>query len=157
MSYGMGPKTFLEASYDAGHTVSLKEAQEFYSSYWTLFSSLRVFSAHCTRQYKEKGYLVNAFGYRLVPDHDHKALNYFIQSSVSGIMHVIAAQFFSRAPFCTLLFVIHDEVVFDCPEGRVEEAREAMKAAEEALNSMLKWRVKVRVGFKTGNNLYEAK
>lgn len=157
MGYGMGPKKFQAAAYDAGHNITLKEAQGFYSTYWTLFTGLRVFAAHCERQYKAKGYLVNDFGYRLVPDQPFKSFNYVIQSSVSGIMHVIAAQFFARAPFCAFLFVIHDEVVFSCPEGRVEEARAAMQGATDALNEMLGWKVKVRVGFKTGTNLYEAK
>ena len=72
-------------------------------------------------------------------------------------MHVLCAQFFNRAPFSSFLLVIHDEVIFSCPAERVEEARVAMKQAEEALNLMLNWRVKIRVGFKVGNNLYEAK
>lgn len=157
MGYGMGPRKFQTAAYDAGYSLSLDEARGFYNTYWTLFVGLRVFAAHCEKQYKAKGALVNDFGYRLVPDHGYKAFNYFIQSSVSGIMHVLAAQFFSRAPFCTFLFVIHDEVIFSCPQERVEEARAAMMAAETALNEMLKWRVKVRVGFKVGNTLYAAK
>lgn len=157
MSYGMGPRKFQNAAYDAGYIISFPEAKKFFQAYWQLFSGVRLFADKCAAAFKLKGSLVNDFGYRLIPDKEFKAFNYFIQSSVSGIMHVLAADFFARAPFCTFLLVIHDEVIFSCPEERVEEARLAMSQAEEALNSMLKWRVRVRVGFKVGNNLYEAK
>lgn len=157
MGYSMGPRRFQAAAYDAGHVVSFAQAKAFYETYWTLFGNLRTFAKRTAHVVKTKGYLVNDFGYRLLPDKDYKAFNYFIQSSVSGIMHVLCNSFFTLAPFCTFLLVIHDEVIFSCPEGRVEEARAVMKKAEETLNNMLKWRVRVRVGFAVGHNLYEAK
>ncbi len=157
MSYGMGPRKFQSAAYDSGYSISFSEAKEFFQAYWRLFADVRRFADKCAAGFKLRGYLVNDFGYRLIPDKEHKAFNYFIQSSVSGIMHVLCAQFFALAPYCTFLLVIHDEVIFSCPAERVEEARTAMKQAEEALNKMLGWRVRIRVGFKTGNNLYEAK
>jgi hypothetical protein len=157
MSYGMGPRKFQATAYDAGYIISFQEAKGFFQAYWQLFSGVRTFADKCAAGLKIKGFMVNDFGYRLLPDKDYKAFNYFIQSSVSGIMHVLCANFFARAPFCTFLLVIHDEVIFSCPAERVEEARAAMKQAEDALNSMLQWRVRIRVGFKAGGNLYEAK
>lgn len=157
MGYSMGPRKFQTAAYDAGHVISFGEAKEFFRVYWALFADIGKFAKRCAHSAKTRGYLVNDFGYRLLPDKDYKAFNYFIQSSVSGIMHVLCNSFFILAAFCTFLLVIHDEVIFSCPKERVEEARAAMKAAEEALNNMLKWRVRVRVGFAVGNNLYEAK
>lgn len=157
MSYGMGPRKFQATAYDAGYIISFAEAKGFFQAYWQLFSGVKLFADKCAAGNKIKGYMVNDFGYRLLPDKDYKAFNYFIQSSVSGIMHVLCNTFFTLAPYCTFLLVIHDEVIFSCPEERVEEARAAMKQAEEALNSMLQWRVRIRVGFKAGGNLYEAK
>lgn len=155
--YGMGPRKFQSAAYDAGYEISFAEAKQLFNAYWGLFPGLRAFAKHCEKELERKGYLVNDFGYRLLPDKAYKAFNYFIQSSVSGVMHVLCAQFFARAPYCTFLFVIHDEIIFSCAQERVEEARAAMVAAEEALNQMLNWRVRMRVGFKVGANLYEAK
>lgn len=155
--YGMGPRKFQSAAYDAGHVITFAEAKSLYNAYWSLFPGLRNFAKHCEKTYTDKGYLVNDFGYRLLPDKGYKAFNYYIQSSVSGIMHVLCAQFFALAPWCTFLFVIHDEIIFSCAREREEEARTLMKQAEDALNEMLKWRVRVRVGFKKGDNLYEAK
>jgi hypothetical protein len=157
LSYGMRPRKFQSVAYDAGYTITMQQAEAFYTTYWKLFAGVKAFSDKCAAAFKLRGCLINDFGYRLVPDKAPKAFNYFIQSSVSGILHVICADFFARAPFCTFLLVIHDEVIFSCPKERVEEARAAMKEAEEALNNMLKWRVRVRIGFKAGNNLYEAK
>lgn len=157
MSYGMGARKFQSAAYDAGYNISFSEAKGFFQSYWSTFPRVRQFADKCAAGFKSRGYLVNDFGYRLLPDKEHKAFNYWIQSSVSGIMHVLCAQFFALAPFCTFLLVIHDEVIFSCPVDRVEEARAAMRQAEDQLNAMLQWRVRVRVGFKAGGNLYEAK
>lgn len=157
MGYGMRAKKFQIVAYDAGFNISLTDAEKFYQAYWGLFAGVKAFSDKCAAAFKLKGYLVNDFGYRLVPDKGQKAFNYFIQSSVSGIMHVLCSHFFALAPFCTLLLVIHDEVIFSCPADRVDEARAAMEKATDNLNNMLQWKVKVRVGFKAGNNLYEAK
>lgn len=157
LSYGMRPRKFQSVAYDAGYSITMAQAEAFFTTYWNLFAGVKAFSDKCAAAFKLRGCLINDFGYRLVPDKAAKAFNYFIQSSVSGILHVICADFFTRAPYCTFLLVIHDEVIFGCPAGRVEEARIAMKEAEEALNVMLNWRVRVRIGFKTGNNMYEAK
>lgn len=157
MSYGMGPRKFQQAAYDAGYVISLQQARDFFNTYWGLFPGIRAFSQRCEATYRDKGYLVNDFGYRLVPAEGYKAMNYFIQSTVSGLMHVLAMQFFERAPYATFLLVIHDELLYSVPTERLEEARQAMVAAEEALNGMLAWRVRVRVGFKAGENMYTAK
>lgn len=157
MGYAMGPKKFQNTAYDAGHVIDFKQAKEFFQKYWTLFSGIKRFSNVCANNFKGRGFLVNEFGYRLVPDKDYKAFNYWIQSTVSGIMHVLCAKFFALAAYCRFILVIHDEVIFACPTERVEEARAAMKAAEASLNANLKWRVNMRVGFKTGSNMYEAK
>ena len=156
MSYAMGPKKFQNTAYDAGHVISFPEAKAFYQKYWTLFSGIKKFANVCANNFKNRGFLVNEFGYRLVPDKNYKAFNYWIQSTVSGIMHVLCAKFFTLAPYCRFILVIHDEVIFACPNERVEEARAAMKQAEASLNSNLKWRVNMRVGWKPGSNMYEA-
>lgn len=157
MGYSMGPKKFQTAAYDAGHVITFPQAKAFYGTYWGLFTGIKRFAAVCALNFKRKGALVNDFGYRLLPDKDYKAFNYWIQSTVSGIMHVLCAKFFALAPYCTFITVIHDEVIFSCAKARVEEARKAMKEAEAWLNSQLGWRVNIRVGFAVGNNLYEAK
>ena len=157
MGYAMGPKKFQNAAYDAGHVITFAQAKDFYVNYWTLFKGIKKFANVCANNFKARGFLVNEFGYRLMPDKEYKAFNYWIQSTVSGIMHVLCAKFFALAPYCRFLLVIHDEVIFSCPTGRLEEARLAMKQAEASLNRNLNWRVNMRVGWATGLNLYDAK
>lgn len=156
-SYAMGAKRFQNVAYDAGHLISYGESKALFQTYWTLFSGIKRFANVCANNFKTRGFLVNEFGYRLIPDSDYKAFNYWIQSTVSGIMHVLCAKFFALAPYCKFLLVIHDEVLFVCPTERLDEARLAMKQAEASLNANLNWRVNMRVGFATGSNLYEAK
>lgn len=157
LSYSMGPRKLVKAAYDAGYIISLKTAQEFYKAYWALFSDVWDFGKRLERIFVNKGFLVNDFGYRLIPDAPYKCLNYYIQSSVSGIMNVLNEKFFSLCPFATYITTIHDEVLFEVPTPRLAEAKVLMQAAESSLNQDLAWSVKVRVGWAEGSNWYEAK
>jgi len=155
-SYGMGPKKFVKQARDAGYTIPLADAQTLYKAYWKLFAGVKSFIDRCSKQVERDTYLVNPFGYRLKCD-PHKAFNAYIQSSVSGIMHVFLKFLAEEAPYMILLTVIHDEIVAECPIDRVEEFRQAKERAEDRLNDALKWNVKVRTGFVTGKNWFEAK
>jgi len=157
LSYSMGPKKLVTQARDAGHAIDYPTAKAFYNAYWQLFEKVRFFGKRLEYVFKQKRFLVNQFGYRLVPDAEYKCLNYFIQSSVSGIMHVLCEKFFALAPWCRFITVIHDEVIFECPTPRLAEAKVLMQRAEESLNADLGWSVKVRVGWAEGGNWYEAK
>ena len=157
LSYAMGPKHMVEASFAAGYSLSLKDARAFFKAYWELFKEVKRFGTSLEERFKLKGYLINPFGYRLIPDPEYKSLNYFIQSSVTGIMHVLCAKFFKVAPFTEFVTVIHDEIIIEVPTPRVEEAKALMKLSTDSLNEDLNWSVKIRVGWAEGRNLYEAK
>ncbi len=158
ISYSMGPKKLVKVASDNGHPIGLQVAKGFYNAYWETFSGVYALGERLKKVLAEKGYLVNDFGYRLVPKEDYKALNYFIQSSVSGIINVLYQLFFKQyAPYCKFVTVIHDELIFSCPVDRLTEAKEAMKNSEKGLNNMLNWTVNVRVGWAQGEDLYSAK
>jgi hypothetical protein len=157
LSYSMGPRKLVKSAYDAGYVLSLKDAKAFYAAYWSLFSGVQAFGKRLERLFAQRGYLVNDFGYRLIPDADYKCLNYFIQSSVSGIMHVLCEKYFSVCDFAQFITVIHDEVIMQIPTEKLELAKDLMKRAEESLNSDLGWSVRIRVGWAEGKNWYEAK
>lgn len=154
--YGMGAKKFVASAYNAGYIITLRDSKLFYDRYWALYSDVRKLADLLGAKIKRDGYVVNPFGYRLTPP-PHKAFNYFIQSSVSGIMHVYCAKLFAIAPYAVFRTVIHDEVVADCPIGRLEEFRTARDRATDSLNADLKWSVNIRTGFAPGKNWYEAK
>jgi DNA polymerase I-like protein with 3'-5' exonuclease and polymerase domains len=157
IGYAMGPKKMVKSCHDKGYSISLKDARAFYNAYWQWCPKVKELSENLTARFNRDGYLVNDFGYRLIPDADYKALNYWIQSSVSGIVNVLIAKFFPICPFAEFVTVIHDELIFSCPTDRLPEAKAAMDTAVASLNDDLNWTVKVRCGWAVGSNLYEAK
>lgn len=157
LGYSMGPKKLVRSAYDGGHDLPLKVAKAFFKAHWDLFNGVAQLGRALQSEYKARGFLVNDFGYRLVPDADYKCLNYFIQSTVSGIMNVLSEKFFTAAPYCQFVTVIHDELIFECPADRQDEARKAMDVACDSLNDDLGWDVRVRTGWAVGADFYEAK
>jgi DNA polymerase I-like protein with 3'-5' exonuclease and polymerase domains len=157
LGYGMGPKKLVSTAFAAGYDLDIATAKAFFKAYWKLFSGVKGLSERLAKEFTQKGYLVNDFGYRLVPDAEFKALNYMIQSSVSGIMHILCAKFFAVAPWAHFITVIHDEIIMEVPDDMLPAARLLMDEATESLNEDLNWSVNIRTGFVTGKNLYEAK
>lgn len=156
LGYGMGARKLVNTAYENGFTISFKEAKDFFNAYWQLFSGVRLLADRLAAQIKIDGYLVNEFGYRLTPD-PRKAFNYWIQSSVSGIMHLFKAKLFALAPYTIFVTVIHDEIIAECPKEKIEEFRKAKDEAVRLLNEDLGWTVKLRMGFAPGETWYEAK
>jgi len=156
LGYGMGPKKMVNQCYDNGYSLDISTAKLFYKAYWSLFSGLRQFANKCQLQVQAKGYIVNAFGYRATPP-PHKAFNYLIQSSVSGIMHVFLAKLLAAAPYAEFVVCIHDELIMTIPKGMRDEFFKAKELATQSLNDDLKWSVPIRTGFVVGSNWYEAK
>lgn len=156
LSYGMGAKKMSKQMYDAGFDLSLRDAKAFFYAYWELFSGVRRFADKLTAIVEQDKAIVNPFGYRLTPD-PRKAFNAFIQSSVSGIMHVFTAKLMAAAPYSRFITCIHDELLVDVPADRVEEFRRHKDQATDSLNEDLKWTVNIRTGFAVGTNWYEAK
>jgi hypothetical protein len=156
LGYGMGPKKMVKQCYDKGHDLPFKTARDFYTAYWDLYAGIRSLANRLGARIKRDGYIVNPFGYRLTPP-PHKGFNYFIQSSVSGIMHVFNWKLFTIAPYASFITVIHDEVLADVPEDRIEDFRKHKTQATDSLNADLKWSVAIRTGFAVGKDWYEAK
>lgn len=156
LSYGMGPKKMVKQMYDNGYNITLKQARDFFRSYWTTFSGVRKFADALGQQVEQQGYIVNQFGYRLTPE-PHKAFNYFIQSSVSGLFHCYCAKIFSIAPWAKFVTVIHDELIAEVPLDRQDDFRNVIKQATDSLNEDLKWDVKLRFGCVMGDTWYSAK
>ncbi len=156
LGYGMGPRKMVNAAYDAGYIISFAEAKEFHRNYWQLFAGLKTLSDRLAAQRERDGYVINPFGYRSVAE-PRKAFNAFIQSSVSGIMHVYLAILTEIAPYAKLVTCIHDELLMSVPDKKLTEFKAAKEAATEELNTQLQWSVKVRTGWALGKNWYDAK
>lgn len=156
MQYGQGPKGMILDAESKGLKLQLDHAKGFHRAFWNdLFPGVRDLGKRLTLQNKKQGFIVNEFGFRLFPAL-YKSLNYFIQSSVSGIVDILMINFYTLAPYCNHLAIIHDELIFSCPDDRLVEAREAMDKALEALNNTLGWSVNIRTGWVEGKDFYEA-
>jgi hypothetical protein len=156
LGYSMQPRKLVNTAYENGFILSFKEAKEFYNVYWALFAKVRELADSLERQIKLDGALINEFGYRLTPE-PRKAFNYLIQSSVSGLIHILTAKLFALAPYSRFVTVIHDEILAEVPTDRLEEFRAAKEAAVQSLNDDLGWTVKIRVGFVSGFTWMDAK
>lgn len=157
LSYGMGPKKMVTSMYEKGYHLSFKDAKLFYDIYWNnTFPGIKRFSETMTARVMHAGYVVNPFGYRLTPE-PRNAFNAFIQSSVSGIMHVYTIKLFTAAPWARFITCIHDELLVSVPTERLEEFKHLRQLACDSLNDDLRWTTKVRVGWATGLNWYDAK
>jgi DNA polymerase I-like protein with 3'-5' exonuclease and polymerase domains len=156
LSYGMGPAKMVTSAYDKGYTLSLTEAKAFHRAYWELFSEVRRFSNALAARVEASGSIVNPFGYRLTPE-PFKAFNAFIQSSVSGVIHVLRAKIAAQAPYALMDTVIHDELLYDVPTTMLEQFRKDKELATDSLNEDLAWSIKIRSGFAPGQTWYEAK
>lgn len=156
LGYGMGPTKMVKQCYDKGFNLALITAKDFYGNYWDLFAGIRRLAKTLQKRLKKDGYIINPFGYRLTPN-AFKALNYFIQSTVSGIMHVFNLKLFTVAHYAEFISVIHDETLADCPIVNLEEFKRHKEEATASLNAELKWSVDIRTGWAIGDNWYEAK
>lgn len=155
-SYGMGAKKFVKQAYDQGFSIDLRSAKALHTNYWELFADVRKFANRLAKQREMDGFIVNPFGYRSVAE-PHKAFNAFIQSSVSGIMHVYLSKLAAISPYMELITVIHDELLVKIPKELIEQFRKDSQAATDSLNVDLGWSVNIRTGFAVGYDFYDAK
>jgi hypothetical protein len=156
IGYSMGPRKCCKTAYENGFDLDFPTSKAFHRAYWRLFSGVKRLSDRLAQQVELEGCIVNPFGYRLTPE-PRKAFNYFIQSSVSGIMHVFVAKLMATAPYAKFVTVIHDELVAECPVDRLDDFRRAKDVATDSLNEDLGWSVNIRTGFVAGGSWYEAK
>lgn len=156
--YGQGARGTVNFAANQGEYLDFATSKVLHHQFWyDLFPSVRMLGERLEVQFKRQGYLLNEFGYRMVPERESLALNYTIQSSVSGIIKMFDAFVEQEAPYATWVTVIHDEQIWEIPADKVEDFRLAVLRATQRLNDFLGWTVEIRTGFAPGNNLYEAK
>jgi DNA polymerase I-like protein with 3'-5' exonuclease and polymerase domains len=156
ISYGMGADKMCYSAHEKGYKLTKLQAKMFIESYRQLFPKVKKLSDNLSNIIKRQAFIENTFGYRLMPK-PHKAFNYLIQSSVSGLMHLILAKVFEKCPDLEFITVIHDELLLTCRDEHLERAEKCVYEAAEEVNKLLNWSVSFRIGFKTGKDWYEAK
>jgi DNA polymerase I-like protein with 3'-5' exonuclease and polymerase domains len=156
--YGQGARGTVNFAADQGEHLDFQTSKTLHHQFWfELFPNVRMLGERLEVQFKRQGYLLNEFGFRMTPERESLALNYTIQSSVSGIIKLFDEFVLEEAPWATWVTVIHDEQIWEVSAERVEEFRLCVQRATKRLNDFLGWTVEIRTGFAPGNNLYEAK
>jgi hypothetical protein len=159
IQYGQRPRGMTAFAYDNGIPLAYQEAKEFYQAYWyTLFPKVRVLKENLETRVKKQGFIVNEFGYRLVPQYPKDSLNMLIQSSVSGVMKLLLKYLFEKNPLELLpMPIIHDEVLLNVPKKNKGKLKEELDYCLARLDKTLNWSLPIRTGCVFGNDLYEAK
>ncbi len=155
-NYGMGPRRFVNQSYDAGMYITYDEALAMFKAYWSLFTGVKTLIDKLGKIIEKSSSIVNPFGYRLTTE-PHKGYNAYIQSSASGVLDVFNLKLFQACDFITFVAIIHDETIYACPEGRIDEAKAISAQCAISLNKDLNFTVPMRVNFVHGKTFADIK
>jgi DNA polymerase-1 len=156
--YGMGAFSLAK---DLG--ISRAQAQHFIDSYFERYDRIRAFIAARQQEAREQLYVTTLLGRRCaIPDihssngavrayAERNAVNYPVQGSAADIIKVamvkIAARLQREGLKSLMVLQVHDELVFDVPEGEVEALRALVKAEmEQAVALSVPLLVEVGVG-----------
>ena len=156
--YGQGAKGTINFVSDFGYNLDMPTSKVMHHQFWfDLFPRVRMLGERLEYQFEQQGYLYNSFGYRMVPERPQLALNYTIQSTVSGIMKVYETMLLELAPYAQYIMTVHDESIFQVPDEKLDDFKAASETATRKLNEYLGWSVDIRTGFQPGKELYSAK
>ncbi len=163
--YGQGP---FALSRQLG--ISQEEAREFIRQYFERFAGVRTFLDRQVEVARAQGYVETILGRRrYIPDIRDKnfnvrafaertAQNTPLQGSAADLIKVAMVRIHHAlrdGGFATrMLLQVHDELVFEAPEGEVERVRPLVKALMEGAATL---RVPLVVEVGTGRNWLEAK
>lgn len=156
IGYGMGWRKFQKTAEESGAALTTQAAKDTIKQYWELFSGLKALRDHLSWEIKNKGFLLNPFGYCLTPE-PHKAFNAYIQSSASGVLDVYCLKLFNTVKNVQFCALIHDEVIYQAPIADLPTIRQLALDCEKSLNDDLGWSVPIRIGWKEAKSFAEIK
>uniref|UniRef100_A0A831XNH4 DNA polymerase I n=1 Tax=Geobacter metallireducens TaxID=28232 RepID=A0A831XNH4_GEOME len=149
--------------------IATKVAKEFIDNYFARHPGARAFLDGCVREAEEKGYVTTLLGRRLpIPDiasangsirafAQRNAVNYPIQGSAADIikeaMVKVTARMKRDGMRSRLIMQVHDELVFEVPEGEVVAMEQLVVREMEHAAAL---RVPLRVDISHGRNWSEA-
>jgi DNA polymerase I-like protein with 3'-5' exonuclease and polymerase domains len=156
LGYGMGAKKLQNSCAEAGFPITFKEAKEVKRMYWALYSGLNQFKEVLEFRAEKEGFIINPFWYRITPE-PHKAFNAYIQSTASGVLDLYLMLLMNYYPELHLVAIIHDELVYQCPDHMIKDLPAMTDKVSSELNNMLQWSVPIRFGTVTCKTFEEFK
>jgi DNA polymerase-1 len=142
--------------------IEREQAQEFIDAYYAQFPKVQAYLDEQVKQARTDGFTTTMFGRRrYVPElnsrnrqiraiGERQALNAPIQGSAADIikraMIDVDAALRDSPGAATMLLSVHDELVFEVPDGKQDEAREIVRTAMESAAD-LRCRLKVDIHF----------
>ena len=149
--------------------VDAEEAQSFIDAYYAQFPKVRAFLDDQVKQARVDGFTTTMFGrrryiseldsrnYRMRAMGERMALNAPIQGSAADIikraMIDVDVRLLAEPGLARMLLSVHDELVFEVPEERVDEAVSLVKGVMESAADL---RCRLVVEPKTGKNWSDA-
>jgi len=149
--------------------IARKTAEDFIAAYKERHSGAVAFLDSCIRQAEETGYVTTILGRRLpIPDihssngnvrafAQRNAINYPIQGSAADIiknaMIRVDARLQTEGLKSRLIMQVHDELVFEVPEG---ELLHMERLVDEEMSGAVAMKVPLRVDISYGKNWSEA-
>lgn len=146
--------------------ISFEETKAIWNGFWNSIpdvanfrDSMQTYFEKCK---KDKKPALNAFGFIIPSSDPHKAFNYVIQSSLSAWIRELLSRLIknntigvSDTSLAILTCVVHDELVVQVLEDKIEEYREALTKTLEETNNYFELKYPIELGFNVGTNFYE--
>jgi DNA polymerase-1 len=161
--YGQGP---VSLSRQLG--ISRGEAEDFIEGYFERFAGVRDYLEEMKETAREKGYVETLLGRRrYIPEirsrnpgvrgfGERTATNSPIQGTAADLIKLAMIRLherFGNGP-ARMLLQVHDELLFEVPEDRVEEASEVVR---EEMEGAIELSVPLRVDLGSGDSWYASK
>lgn len=159
--YGQGP---LALSQSLG--ISMSDAKNYIDAYFKRYSTVKNWINATAEQARKSGYVKTLFGHvRYIPEFEasssrltsfanRAAVNTVVQGGSSDIIKKAMTDIFAAPELegCLLLLQVHDELIFEVPEGRIKETARWVK---EKMENAVKLRVPLLAEAKAGRNWNE--
>ena len=166
--YGMGPFRLANST-----GITLGEAEEFIETYFSRIPGIKLYMDSVREQAQRDGYVTTLLGRRRyfpllktaeTSDQnararaEREAINAPIQGTAADIIKLAMVELGrhmpARLPNASLLLQVHDELLFECPDGEVDAL---VELARPIMESAFKLAVPLKVDVRVGQNWEQIK
>ncbi len=162
--YGMGPKRLSEEI-----EIDYKKAKEYIDRYYEKYKGVARFREEIIEFARKNGYVttlfnrrrylpdINSENHRIRAEAERIAINTPIQGTAADLIKKAMINIHKRikkeCPLTKMIMQVHDELVFEVPEGDIEKVKNMVKKEMEEVYPM---RVPLKVDISVGKNWDEA-